>query len=64
MRQLLSFNLVAIGLRDLDHAIERSALDEQFHRLIVELARTHAAAKDRLEAKHRGFSTAFGALHV
>jgi hypothetical protein len=37
---ILSFNLIAIGLSDLNHAIERRTFDEQFHGLVVSLPRS------------------------
>lgn len=52
----ISFNLVAIGLGNLNHPIERSTFDKQLHRLIVKLMRTQIATKNRFEAKHGGFS--------
>ena len=53
---VLSFNFIAVGLSDLNLAIERSTFDEQLHCLIVKLTCTQIAAKDRFETKHGGFS--------
>jgi len=50
------FGKWAIGLSALNHGVQRSTLDEQFHGLIVSLTRTQIAAKNGLEVERDGFS--------